>query len=220
MKHDLLDLRFCRKSLWLAVMSTNVRENCGTVMSVCRYEDPDVHWQKKFHELNKIINCQFVYGATVRVLLGKHLKYALTQFLPCFLKKMAGLLHNTFVTFFFFRKVGDSVTWIFPHSIMSYLISARVRWRFTLYIVSSNHVTRGIESSFAECRDPNSVTTHFSWRASRSYETRAFCCQSAGMFICWQLETVTVCFCCVIKNDGERKVTLRLTVNHFNLSCV
>lgn len=48
---------FCRKSLWLRVSSTDVRENCRTVMSVYRYEDPEVHWQKELIELNKIINC-------------------------------------------------------------------------------------------------------------------------------------------------------------------
>ena len=122
--------------------------------------------------------------------------------------------------FFFFRKVGDlnfythnNVTFSFCKCPFAFHTSCRVvtschSWHWEL------HALRRVSwPQFA-------FTTHFSWRASRSYGTRAFCCQSAGMFICWQLGTVTVCFCCVFKDDGERVVTLRLTVNHFNLSCI
>jgi hypothetical protein len=57
----------------------------------------------------------------------------------------------------------------FPPTVMPHLISASVRLRFTLNVVTSHHVTRGIESStrFAECRDPNSQSVHTSVDARR-----------------------------------------------------
>lgn len=91
-------------------------------------------------------------------------QYALTQFLAWFFEKFLPY-YTTLSLCFFFRKVGDSVTWIFPPTIISHLISASVRLRFTLNIVTS----RGIESflRFAECRDPNSQSVHTSLDARR-----------------------------------------------------
>jgi len=132
-------------------------------------EDPDVHWQKKFLELNTIINCQFVYGATVKRSAWQAPQICAYTISSLFLKKKNGCLTTQHFGCVFFFSFVRLATWIFTHTIMSHLVSASVRLRFILHVVSSRHVTRGIESfmRFAECRDPNSHSLHISLDARR-----------------------------------------------------
>lgn len=163
-----------------------------------------------------------MYHATISSLLDKHLKYALTQFLPCFLKKWL-TYYTTLSLCFSFRKVGDSVTWIYLPTIMSHLISASVRLRFTLNIVTSRYVTRGIESfmRFAECRDPNSQSIHTSVDARRLATYHATFVANQQDFICWQLGTAVVWFVTSLKATSNARSLCDLrSVSHFNLSCI
>jgi hypothetical protein len=110
-------------------------------------------------------------------------------------KKMEWIAISPLCLCSLFRKVGDDVTWNFPPTIMSHLISASVCLRFVLNIVTSCHSWRWEPHALRRVSWPQfAVITHFSWHTSRNYAPRAFCCQSEGLFIFWELLTVIVGF--------------------------